>query len=248
MALCEETIYQIALTRIKGMNLLLAKTLLDTIGSASEIFKEKGQNLQNICKLQTPVFSDESIKTALETAKREIDFIEKNHIIPLFFSDSEYPARLNECIDAPILLYYRGTANLNASKIISIVGTRHATNYGRDFCKTLLQELSRWFPDLIIVSGLAYGIDICAHREALNNKLQTIGILAHGMNTLYPATHRKTAAEMLSCGGLLTEYSSQHPTHKGNFVARNRIVAGMSDATLIIESAEKGGSLIRNIQ
>lgn len=244
MALCEETIYQIALTCIKGMNLLLAKTLLDTIGSASGIFKEKGQNLQNICKLQTPVFSDESIKTALETAKREIDFIEKNHIIPLFFSDSEYPARLNECIDAPILLYYRGTANLNASKIISIVGTRHATNYGRDFCKTLLQELSRWFPDLIIVSGLAYGIDICAHREALNNKLQTIGILAHGMNTLYPATHRKTAAEMLSCGGLLTEYSSQHPTHKGNFVARNRIVAGMSDATLIIESAEKGGSLI----
>ena len=109
MALCEETIYQIALTRIKGMNLLLAKTLLDTIGSASGIFKEKGQNLQNICKLQTPVFSDESIKTAIETAKREIDFIEKNHIIPLFFSDSEYPARLNECIDAPILLYYRIT-------------------------------------------------------------------------------------------------------------------------------------------
>ncbi len=244
MALCEETLYQIALTRIKGMNLLLAKTLLDTVGCASGIFQEKEKVLQNICGLQTSIFSANAVRSAIETARQEIEFIEKKHIIPLFFSDPEYPARLNECIDAPILLYYKGSANLNPPKIISIVGTRHATNYGKDFCKTLLHDLAQWFPDLIIVSGLAYGIDICAHREALNNGLQTIGILAHGMNTLYPATHRKTAAEMLSHGGLLTEYSSQHPVHKGNFVARNRIVAGISDATIVVESAEKGGSLI----
>lgn len=244
MALCEETRYQIALTRIKGMNLLLAKTLLDKVGRASDIFREKGESLQNVCGLQTSVFNSNAIQEALDTADKEIDFIKKNHIAPIFFTDPEYPARLSECVDAPVLLYYRGSANLNSPKILSIVGTRHATNYGRGFCQTLLQELSLWFPDLLIVSGLAYGIDICAHREALNNKLQTVGILAHGMNTLYPATHRKTAAEMLSQGGLLTEYSSQHPVHKGNFVARNRIVAGISDATLIVESAEKGGSLI----
>ncbi|WP_455498891.1 DNA-processing protein DprA [Coprobacter sp.] len=244
MALSKETLYQIALTHIKGMNLLLAKTLLAKTGHASDIFREKGESLQNLCGLKTQIFNSETIQKAFDTANKEIDFIEKNHITPIFFTDPEYPARLAECIDAPALLYYRGTANLNSPKILSIVGTRHATNYGRGFCQTLLQELSLWFPDLLIVSGLAYGIDICAHREALNNNLQTIGILAHGMNTLYPSTHRKTAAEMLSHGGLLTEYSSQHPVHKGNFVARNRIVAGISDATLIVESAEKGGSLI----
>lgn len=244
MALCEETRYQIALTRIKGMNLLLAKTLLDTVGRASDIFREKEKSLQNICKLQTSIFNPNAIQGAIDTADREMDFIEKNRITPLFFTDPEYPARLTECVDAPILLYYRGNADLNSPKILSIIGTRHATNYGRGFCQVLLQELSQSFPDLIIVSGLAYGIDICAHREALNNKLQTVGILAHGMNTLYPATHRRTAAEMLLHGGLLTEYSSQHSVHKGNFVARNRIVAGIADATLIVESAEKGGSLI----
>lgn len=239
-----DLLYRIALTRIRGINLTMARILLDALPDISAIFTGKYETLQQILPLRTPVFADDKRQEALRWADKEIEFAEKNKITPLFFTDPAYPTRLLECADAPILLYYRGNADLNAQRMVSIVGTRHATNYGREFCTRFIDTLSRSFPDTVIVSGLAYGIDIASHRSAITAKLPTIGVLAHGLNTIYPPAHRQTAAEILQQGGLLTEYASQHPIHRGNFVARNRIVAGMSDATIIVESAQKGGALI----
>lgn len=151
---------------------------------------------------------------------------------------------MRECDDAPLALFYRGNADLNTLHIINIVGTRHATPYGQDICTRFLADLSALYPDTLIVSGLAYGIDIHAHRAALQNHFKTIGVLAHGLDRIYPAEHRKTAVSMLEQGGLLTEFTSGTNPDRQNFVKRNRIVAGMSDATVVIESAAKGGALI----
>lgn len=239
-----ETLYRIALTRIKGISLPLTKILLEATGSCEALFAETEENINRIALLKTSLFSDKQKAEALREAETELDFTDKNKIDILFYTDSDYPQRLADCIDAPILLYYKGSAKLNRTKIISIVGTRNATNYGKGFCQDFIKELSELFPDTVIVSGLAYGIDVCAHRSSMQNNLDTIAVLAHGLNSIYPAPHRNTAAEILKHGGLLTEYASQDPIHRGNFVARNRIVAGLSDATIIIESASKGGSLI----
>lgn len=168
----------------------------------------------------------------------------KNHIACLTCDDEAYPSRLRECDDAPLVLFYRGTSDLNQRHIISMVGTRNATDYGKDICMRFIGELKELLPDVIIVSGLAYGIDIHAHRAALQHKMETIGVLAHGLDRIYPSVHRRTAAEMTQCGGLLTEFMSGTNPDKQNFVKRNRIVAGISDATIVIESANKGGSLI----
>lgn len=151
---------------------------------------------------------------------------------------------MRECDDAPLALFYRGNADLNTLHIINIVGTRHATPYGQDICTRFLADLSVLCPNTLIVSGLAYGIDIHAHRAALQNHFKTIGVLAHGLDRIYPAEHRKTAVSMLEQGGLLTEFTSGTNPDRQNFVKRNRIVAGMSDATVVIESAAKGGALI----
>lgn len=239
-----ELLYRIALTRIKGINLPLAKILLEATGCCEALFAETEENINRIALLKTSLFSDKQKTEALKEAETELDFIDKNKIDALFYTDPDYPQRLTDCIDAPILLYYKGSAKLNQTKIISIVGTRNATNYGKGFCQDFIKDLSALFPNTIIVSGLAYGIDVCAHRAAIQNGLDTIAVLAHGLNTIYPAPHRNMAADILKHGGLLTEYASQSPIHRGNFVARNRIVAGLSDATVIIESAAKGGSLI----
>lgn len=226
------------------MNLPLAKILLEATGNCENLFAETEENINRIALLKTPLFSDEQKKKALEEAETELNFTEKNKIKILFYTDTDYPQRLTECIDAPVLLYYKGSADLNRTKIISIVGTRNATNYGKGFCQDFIKQLAALFPDTIIVSGLAYGIDVCAHRSAMQSGLDTVAVLAHGLNTIYPASHRNTAAEILKQGGLLTEYASQDTIHRGNFIARNRIVAGLSDASIIIESAVKGGSLI----
>ena len=155
-----------------------------------------------------------------------------------------YPLRLAECEDAPLIVYYLGNSDLNTAKVISIVGTRNCTEYGRSLCERLIHDISEIYPDTLIVSGLAYGVDIAAHRTALLNNMNTVGVLAHGLDTIYPTLHRHTASQMVRQGGLLTEYMSHCLISKGNFVRRNRIVAGMSDATIVVESAEKGGALI----
>lgn len=241
----DELLYTIALTRILPYQSQVQHQLLNAAGSAKALYEAR-HDLKSVVpdiseRLATLVAQmDEHIGRA----EQEMVFAEKNRIRMLVRDDADYPARLRECQDAPILLYYRGAADLNCRHIVSMVGTRKATEYGRSFCQRFLRELAQLCPDVLVVSGLAYGIDISSHRQALANGLQTIGVLAHGLDQIYPRMHRQTAVDMLSQGGLLTEYTSQTVPDKVNFIARNRIVAGMADATLVVESAERGGSLI----
>ncbi len=180
----------------------------------------------------------------ISRAAEEIHIAEKNNITILSYGSEHYPSRLKECEDAPVVLFYKGNADLNASKVISMVGTRKITHYGKEICRRFLEELKEYIPDLLVVSGLAYGVDIEAHRQALCNGYPTVGVLAHGLDQIYPAAHRSSAVEMVGQGGILTEYITHTFPAKRNFVSRNRIIAGMSDATIVVESAAKGGSLI----
>lgn len=240
----DEQIYTLALTRIPGLGLVGAYNLVRTLGSASAVFQHR-KNLKELI----PEVSDKLIQAldcpeAFRRAEEELKYTEKNQIQCITLNEAAYPSRLRECEDAPLALFYRGNAPLNALRIVSIVGTRHATAYGADLCLSFIEELKEQCPDVLIVSGLAYGIDIHAHRAALQNGFPTIGVLAHGLDRIYPAAHRKTAIDMMNHGGLLTEFMSGTNPDRQNFVKRNRIVAGMSDATIVVESAVKGGALI----
>lgn len=240
----DDVFYSIALSSIKGIGPVIARRLLEEYGSATAIFREKPEILQQI-----PRYGDELSRgcrscQVLDPAEREMDFIRKHDIRPLLIGDPDYPERLRDCVDAPILLFYKGTADLNASHIVAMVGTRNSTPYGRDLIEQFTHDLSQQLPDTLIVSGLAYGIDVTSHRCALQNGLETVGVVAHGLDRLYPDAHKQVAREMLSQGGLLTEYLSGTNPDKGNFVARNRIIAGMADATVVVETADKGGSVI----
>jgi DNA processing protein len=239
-----DLLYKIALTKIDGVGDVIARSLVDTFGDAQQVFKRQRKDLQSIKGISSLLAQEILKPEVLRKAEDELKFIEKNAIQVFFYTDSDYPFRLKECIDAPILIYYKGKADLNASKIISIVGTRKSTSYGNDFCTNFSEEISLLFPDVLVVSGLAYGIDINAHRAALQCNLPTVGVLAHGLDRIYPAAHRKVAVEMLENGGLLTEFSSGTEPDKFNFVRRNRIVAGMADALIVVQSGLKGGSLI----
>lgn len=240
----EEKLYAAALTRIPGLGNANTCNLMKQAGSAAAIFKNRKELPEMIPGVTEKLVKALDYPEAFKRAEEELVFAEKNHIQCLAFNDKGYPARLRECDDAPIMLYYRGNAELNALKVISIVGTRHATPYGLDLCNTFIRDLSEICPDLLIISGLAYGIDIQAHRTALQYKIPTIGVLAHGLDRIYPSAHRKTAISMLDQGGLLTEFMSGTNPDKQNFVKRNRIVAGMCDAAIVVESAAKGGALI----
>lgn len=226
----EEIYYTIALTRMTGFNQAMALQLYQSLGGGKAVYEQR-QDLGNW---------DE----ALRRAAAEMEFIEKNGIKAMTLQDADYPQRLKECPDAPIILFYKGEADLNKSRVINIVGTRQCTTYGQDMVRRLIDDLRTMCPDVLIVSGLAYGIDICAHRQALVDGFETVGVLAHGLDQIYPHHHRDTAVEMVKKGGLLTEYMSQTQALPNNFRQRNRIVAGMSDATILVESAYKGGGLI----
>ena len=180
----------------------------------------------------------------LPRAEQEIEFIIKNKIRTNYFADKDYPYRLKECPDAPIILYSKGNCELNNAKFIGIVGTRNATEYGKELCCKLIADIAQNMPNAVIVSGLAYGVDICAHKAALDAGLPTIGAIGHGLDRIYPATHRSTAVKMLVNGGLVTEYMSGTNPDRQNFVQRNRIIAGLCDASIVVESAAKGGALI----
>lgn len=237
-------LYQIALTMIYGVGYVHSRQLLDYYGTAEAIFAEKERLLERIPGIGAKTAAEIKNPQVLSRAEAELAFMEKNKIKGLFITDEDYPARLRECVDAPLLLYTKGNIDLNKKRVISIVGTRNATAYGREQTELLVAELSKVFPDLQIISGLAFGIDICAHRAALKNNLSTIAVLAHGLDRIYPGVHRGTAIEMLQQGGLVTDFPSETNPDRPNFVKRNRIVAGLSDATIVVESAEKGGSLI----
>ena len=242
----EEAIYCLALSHIKGINLRQLKLLYEEVGSAKELLthipslKERCENIQ---PKAISLLSD-GVGEALEFAKREAEFCQKKGIQVLCMNDAAYPTRVRECEDAPLILFYRGTANLNASRIVSMVGTRRLSEYGRDLCTMITRELAQLLPDVLIVSGLAYGIDIECHRGALGNGLETVAVLAHGLDRIYPDSHRKDSIAMLGQGGLLTEYPINTIPEKGNFVRRNRIVAAMCDACIVVETPSHGGSMI----
>ena len=237
-----ELLYQLALTLVPNIGVVHAKILVEQFGGAENIFKTKRKELsciENIGDIRA-----KSIKefTDFKQAEEEIKFIEKYKITPLFLTDDAYPKRLLNCYDSPTLLYFKGNTDLNKSKIISIIGTRSHTNYGKELTEKLVEGLKE--QDAVICSGLAYGIDAIAHKAALQNGLQTVAVLAHGLHTIYPGQHKNLAKEIIADGGLLTEFRNSDKPDKHNFPKRNRIVAGMADATIVIETAIKGGSLI----
>ncbi|MDF1551271.1 MAG: DNA-processing protein DprA, partial [Bacteroidales bacterium] len=208
------------------------------------VFKEKKQNLLKIPGIGKLLAEEVFNKEVHIRTEEEIKFIEKHRIQTFFFTDKNYPHRLKQCEDSPILLYYKGSSDLNQQKIISIVGTRKASQYGLENCKKLIADLSEKGYNILIVSGLAYGIDVAAHKSALKSGQETIAVLGHGLNMIYPAAHRNIAQDIVKQGGLLTELSSSAVLDPGHFVKRNRIIAGLADATIVIESGKKGGSLI----
>ncbi len=237
-------LHQIGITLIKGIGPVLAKNLIAYLGDVEAVFSESQSNLAKIPEIG-PVLSKQIVdQEVLLRAEKEINFIEKNNIYPHFYLDKTYPYRLKECTDAPVMLYFKGNSDLNVNRFVGIVGTRHATDYGKELCKNFVNDLAALSPDITIVSGLAYGIDICSHKVAVDCGLPTIAALGHGLDRIYPAAHRATAVKMLEKGGLITEYLTETNPDRQNFVQRNRIIAGMCDATIVVESSAKGGSLI----
>lgn len=237
--------YKIAIDLIPGVGSKNAKKLIAYAGSIAQVFSLKKSHLLKIPgigeSLANTISNNQSV---LKRAEEEIQFLEKFNIKPYFYLDKDYPERLKNCIDSPIMLYSLGNVDFNTAKFISIVGTRKATDYGKQLCKNLISDLAAYFPDIVIVSGLAYGIDITAHKAALENNLKTIAVLGHGLDTVYPASHKKYAISITKQGALLSEFMSKSKLDPSNFVKRNRIVAGISDATIVIESDIKGGALI----
>lgn len=240
-----ELFYVLALLKVEGVGDIVAKKFINHCGSAENVFKAGGNQLKGIDGIGSFLINNLKNKAAFEKAETEFKFIEENKINTISYQSQDYPERLKHCIDGPILLFASGNINFEKRKIISIVGTREVTPHGTAFCKQLIEDLAVFNP--IIVSGFAYGVDITAHQAAMDNELQTIGVLAHGLNQIYPKTHKKFVAKMEQDGGFLTEFWSNSNPERENFVKRNRIVAGMSEATVVIESAEKGGSLITAI-
>ena len=238
----QELFYLLALLKVEGVGDIMAKKLLKHCGNAEAIFKSKSSQLASIDGVGSVLLKNLKNKIIFENANRELEFIRQNDINTLFYEEEDYPDRLKHCIDGPLLLFTTGNLDFKNRKIISIVGTRQITSYGTEFCKNLIADLAPLNP--IIVSGFAYGVDIVAHQAAMEHDLQTIGVVAHGLNQIYPKTHTKYVAKMNKNGGFMTEFWSNSNPEKENFVRRNRIVAGIAEATIVIESAERGGSLI----
>lgn len=238
----QDLFYLLALLKVDGVGDIMAKKLLTHFGNAEAVFKAKTNQIAAIDGVGSVLLKNFKDKSVFERASRELEFIHSNNIKASFFQEEDYPDRLKHCIDSPVLIFSAGNINLKNKKIISIVGTRQITSYGTEFCKKLIEDLAPLDP--VIVSGFAYGVDIVAHQLAMDYNLQTIGVLAHGLNQIYPKTHKKYAAAMEENGGFITEFWSTANPDKENFVRRNRIVAGMTEATIVIESADRGGSLI----
>lgn len=236
------TLHQIALTFIKSIGPVTAKNLLAYCGSAEAVFSASKKQL-----LQIPGIGEKTVEAILATdalvrAEEELAFVQKHGIEVLFFSEPNYPKRLKNCYDAPILLYFKGNADLNQQRIISIVGTRNATDYGRNLCKQLCEVLAPY--NVLVVSGLAYGVDVAIHKECLANQIPTVGVLGHGLDRLYPQVHKAVAQKMVLNGGLLSEFPILTNPDRQNFPQRNRIIAGLADVTVVIEASIKGGALI----
>jgi len=235
-------IHQIALTLVQNVGHVTAKSLLARFGSPEAVFSASRQELLQVDGVGS-VTAGQILQTdPLVLAEKQLNSLLKHQIEPLFYTDVRYPKRLKNCYDAPVMLYYRGTANLNHPRIVSIVGTRMATSYGQMLCEQLAETLKPY--NVLVVSGLAYGIDVAIHKQSLLKGIPTVGVLGHGLDRLYPSAHRQTALDMLKNGGLLTEFPLYTNPDKENFPRRNRIIAGIADVTIVVEAALKGGALI----
>ena len=239
-----ELMYRIALTMVPAIGPVTARKLIEKIGTARGIFKEKRATLQNIQGIGPRMSQSFKASDLLRLAEKEVEFMQKHRISALYFKDSEYPERLKECADSPILLYARGSHGLNAKRSLSVVGTRQASTYGKDLCRAIVLGLCEQLDGLLVVSGLAFGIDVMAHRAALEGGIPTVAVLGHGLSTIYPYAHRETARRISLQGALVTDFHSGMGPERNNFLRRNRIIAGLADATLVVESAAAGGSLI----
>ena len=236
--------HKIALSLIPRIGDINARKLVAHLGSVEAVFNEPYSSLMKIHGIGSGLAKYICDRSYLETAEKEVLYIEKNNIKTFFYLDADYPFRLRQCDDSPVIFYFIGNGDLNAHKMLSVVGTRNATSRGKEITEKIISGLAHGHPDLIIVSGLAYGIDIAAHKAALANNLLTIGVLGHGFRTTYPSVHRSVAETMKGKGGLLSDFLSDEQPERNNFIKRNRIIAGISDATLVVESGIKGGALI----
>uniref|UniRef100_UPI0032163D69 DNA-processing protein DprA n=1 Tax=uncultured Draconibacterium sp. TaxID=1573823 RepID=UPI0032163D69 len=236
--------YRIALSMLPGIGGILARNLVAYVGSVEEIFSQSAKALMKIPGIGELNARQIKRSDVLPRAEKEIEYILTHGIQVYFYTDPKYPRRLKNCVDAPLLIYTKGKMNLNEERVISIVGTRNSTEYGKKIVDDLVKEFSVRKYKIIVVSGLAYGIDISAHRAALKYNLPTVGVIAHGLDQLYPSLHRTTAEKMLHNGGLITDFASGSKIDPSNFIKRNRIIAGLADATIVVESAKKGGALV----
>lgn len=238
----EKLLAVLRLQAAKYIGDITAKKLIYATGSPEQIFKESKSTLAKIPGIGKHSIASLFHTNTYEKARLEMEFLEKSKSQYLYFEDSNYPRNLKHCIDAPILLFKDGNINLASERILAVVGTRNSTNYGKNFCEKLIEDLAAYNP--IIISGFAYGIDICAHKSAITNKLQNIAVLAHGLEEIYPKAHKKHIHEVQQNGGFITDFWHDEKPIREHFLKRNRIVAGLSDATVVIESAKKGGSLV----
>ncbi|MBU0766123.1 MAG: DNA-processing protein DprA [Bacteroidetes bacterium] len=241
----DNLLYRIALSLIPGIGCVTAKKIVAYVGSVEGVFREKKQafaRIPGVGEVYTGKMTGR--KEALEKAEKEIQFIRKYAIGTYFYLDKQYPARLKHCNDAPVLLYYLGNPDFSNTKTISIVGTRSATSRGKEICTSLVRELAARGHNPMVVSGLAYGIDVTAHKAALENNLQTVAVLGHGLDKMYPSVHSVIAKNITDSGGLITEFASSDKFDKQNFLRRNRIIAGLADAVIVVESGLKGGALV----
>lgn len=245
MLTSDELSYRIALTLTKGIGPVIARKLLSLMGSAQAIFSDRERFLQTVGSVSHKLLDALYDPDLIPRAKEIATWVNKQNIGMYGIDQSDYPSLLSQCADAPFLLYSKGRSDLFERKhILAVVGTRNISPYGRECCKQIIRGLAQTLPDLVIVSGLAYGVDVEAHKNALDNGLDTVAVLAHGLDRIYPYTHRDVARAIVGQGCLVTEYPCKTNPDRYNFVSRNRIIAGLSHATLIVESSEKGGSLI----
>jgi len=238
----EEILYYLALQSVDGIGPVNARKLIEHCGGAKEVLEESQKSLGRIKGIRPNMLKQLKGRSIFKKAEREINFIEKHDIRAIHINEQTYPQKLKHCQDAPLVLFQKGSFDIRKKKIISIVGTRLMTQYGKQFLHEFIQEVAKYDP--IIVSGLAYGIDSCAHHESIQNNLTTIGVLAHSLDQIYPKSHLNLSERMQNKGGLYSEFWSGTAPEKVNFVKRNRIIAGVSEATIVVESADRGGSLI----
>jgi DNA processing protein len=238
----DDLLYRIAITKIPKIGAVNARNLISYCGGVEAVFKAKKQTLLKVPNIGEILAKNILNQDVLQAAEKEIEFIDKHNIQPIFYLDKDYPSRLKNYNDSPLMLFYKGSANLNHRRIVGIIGTRKPTERGKAMCQEIVAALQQY--DVMIVSGLAYGIDITAHKKSVELGVENVGILGHGLDRIYPATHKATAEKMINCGGLLTEFTSGTMPLRENFPARNRIIAGLADALIVVETARSGGSII----